>query len=169
MKKTILFSGILVLTLAAVALQFCVKPPNYPKEPVIGFLSLSKKIMRQPILGADTLTVTISFTDGDGDLGFEMITDTSIIITDGRDSKLVQSRGLPLIEQQGAGNGISGEISFDLMSTCCIFVEPVSGIKRACENVPMTTDSVYYKIRIKDRAGNLSNEISTPWITLICK
>jgi len=169
MKKTALFTGLLALTATTVALQFCVKAPNYPKEPVIEFLSLSKNIMRQPILGADTLLVSISFTDGDGDLGTEIISDTSIIITDGRDSKLVQSRGIPLIEQQGAGNGISGEIYFDLTSTCCIYVEPVSGQKRSCENVPISADSVFYKIRIKDRAGNLSNEITTPWITLICK
>jgi len=168
MKKTVLLSGILALVISAAAFQFCVKPPDYPKEPVIEFLNLSKNIMRQTHLGADTILATISFTDGDGDLGFEEASE-SILIVDGRDNVSRPSLSIPYIEQQGAGNGISGEITFQLTSTCCIYVDPQNGIKRACETVPVNTDSVFYKISIKDRAGHISNEIRTPWIGLICK
>lgn len=160
--------GILALIASAAALQFCVKPPDYPKEPVIEFLNMSKNTMLQTPLGADTVLVTISFTDGDGDLGFEEASE-SILIKDGRDGVSRPSLSIPYIEQQGAGNGISGEITFELTSTCCIFVDPATGFKRACADVPMATDSVFYRISIKDRAGNVSNEITTPSIRLICK
>ena len=168
MKKSVFLLGILSLIVLAAAFQFCVKPPNYPKEPVIEFLNMSKNLIRQTPLGTDTIRVTISFTDGDGDLGFEEASE-SILIKDGRDNVSRPSLSIPYIEQQGAGNGISGEITFELTSTCCIFVDPVTGFKRACADVPIAMDSVFYKISIKDRAGNISNEIRTPWIGLICK
>ncbi|MFN0015621.1 MAG: hypothetical protein ACKVU2_13825 [Saprospiraceae bacterium] len=169
MKKTVLSFGILTFFVTAAAvLQFCVKPPNYPKEPVIGFLSLSKNIMRQTPLGQDTLIVTFSFTDGDGDIGF-VDAGEGIFVRDGRDTFSKPPLSIPYIEQQGAGNGISGEISIVLPTTCCTYIDPVTGIKRACADVPVTMDSLTYKIRIKDRAGNFSNEITTPKISLICK
>lgn len=148
--------------------QFCVKPPDYPKEPAIEFLNLSKNSLLQTPLGQDSVVITFSFTDGDGDLGFQD-GEESVFIVDGRDSFQKPSYRIPYIDQQGAGNGISGEISIVVPTTCCTYTDPFTGLKIACENVPIAQDSVYYRIRIKDRADNVSNEIATPWIRLICK
>lgn len=167
MTKTIipalyLFCAILIL------LQFCVQPPDYPDEPVIEFQSLSKTTLRQSSLGVDSVVVTFSYTDGNGDLGF---TDTSasIFIVDGRDTFEKPSYRIPSVGTQGAGNGISGEISIVVPTTCCIYPRS-SGIP-PCDHssfAPQELDTVFYFISIRDRSGHLSNTIQTDPIYLRC-
>ena len=164
--------GILCLAcFAAFTAQFCVKPPDYPIEPVIEFKSVSKSVLRQRPLSPnnpDSVVVNFSYTDGDGDLGYpDNDPTTSVFFRDERD-QFGSERKLPYVDPQGAGNGISGDISVVLPTTCCINTSP-EGIKTACENVPITTDTLIYIITIKDRAGHVSNEIRTSPIVLICK
>ncbi|MBX2891936.1 MAG: hypothetical protein KF734_13480 [Saprospiraceae bacterium] len=167
MKKTVSLVALLLATVSICFFQFCVKPPDYPKEPFIEFVSLSKNIMRQSKLGLDTVLVTFSFTDGNGDLG-SVDNEPSIFIEDGRDSFPQEPYAIPYIEPQGAGNGISGTITVALPTTCCIYTDE-NGFKFSCETVPVAFDTLTYLISIKDRAGNVSNKITTPPIVLICK
>jgi hypothetical protein len=102
MKKITGAISVLLLTGFAV-FQFCVKPPDYPDEPVIDFKTLSKNTMYQATFGQDSVVITFSFTDGDGDLGFQD-DQSSIFIVDGRDSFSKPPYRIPYIEQQGAGN-----------------------------------------------------------------
>jgi hypothetical protein len=146
----------------------CVQPPDYPVEPEIEFLSLSKNTLWQTRFGADSLTITFSFTDGDGDLGFSDTT-ASIFIVDGRDGFSKPSYRIPFVEQQGAGNGISGEVSIVVPTTCCIYPPNTRPPCDTSAGAPQFTDTVIYRIQIKDRAGHLSNEIETDPIILICK
>lgn len=168
MKKTTLLISALLLAGFGL-LQFCVHPPNYPDEPVIEFKSLSKNIMYQSKFGQDSVTITFSFTDGDGDLGFKDDQE-SIFILDGRDTFQKPSYRIPYIEQQGAGNGISGEISIVVPTTCCIYPQ-ITGIP-PCDtssSAPQMLDTVFYLLKIKDRAGHVSNQIQTSPITLVCR
>ncbi len=165
--------GMLVLTVfAALTAQFCVKPPDYPIEPVIEFKGLSKNTLRQTNLipnSPDSITVTFSYTDGDGDLGYpDDDPTTSVIFKDERD-QFASERKLPYVDPQGAGNGISGEISVVLPTTCCIQTIPDQGLKLACLDVQINTDTLIYLISIRDRAGHMSNEIRTSPIVLRCK
>ncbi len=155
----------------AVLFQYCVQPPDYPKEPVIKYIGLSKAQMNQGTGYQDSLLVIFSFTDGDGDLGYpETDATPSVFIRDSRDSFPKPPIQLPYVEPQGAGNGISGEITVKLPTTCCIFITP-DGIPLACEDVPDTLqyNAFYYYIKIRDRAGHESNEIKTEAITLKCQ
>ncbi len=146
----------------------CVDPPDYPDEPVIEYLSLSKNFLIQSSLGEDSVLITFSFTDGDGDLGFKDDSE-SIFIVDGRDSFNKPPYRIPYIEQQGAGNGISGEISILLPTTCCIY-SVQSGIPPCEINIaPQALDTVFYLISIKDRAGHVSNIVQTEPIFLRCR
>ncbi len=168
MRNTI--NAVLVLACSAlIFLQFCVQPPDYPDEPVIEFKSLSKTTLKQSSLGIDSVVITFSYTDGDGDLGF---TDTSasIFIVDGRDNFSKPSYRIPSVGTQGAGNGISGEISIVVPTTCCIY--PQSSGVPPCDTsnfAPLKFDTVFYKISIRDRKGHLSNTIQTEPILLQCK
>ncbi len=156
-----------VFALFALGWYACVKPPDYPKEPVIGFKSLSKNSLRQSARDPnESLSITFSFTDGDGDLGFQD-TSTSLFITDGRTGFKKPAYSIPYVEQQGAGNGISGEITIRVPSECCI--GNLNGFPVACRDVRQAFDTFFYRIAIKDRAGNLSNEIRTPPIQLRCQ
>jgi hypothetical protein len=151
--------------------QFCVKPPNYPIEPKIEFKRLSKSLMKQKAFGSDSVSITFSFTDGDGDLGFEDNT-SSIFLVDTRDNVEKTPYALPFLGLQGVGNGISGEVSivFANSLTCCVY--PLDTGILPCDTlprVPQARDTVSFRIRIKDRAGHFSNEIETAPIFLICK
>lgn len=168
MRNTVNAALVLACSLL-VCLQFCVKPPDYPDEPVIAFQSLSKNSIRQSSLGADSVVITFAYTDGDGDLGFTD-TSSSIFIVDGRDSFQKPSYRIPSVGTQGAGNGISGEISIVVPNTCCIY--PISSGVPPCDAsnfAPQATDTVFYFIKIQDRSGHMSNEIRTEPIILQCK
>jgi len=160
---------LLVLALF-VFLQYCVQPPDYPKEPVIEYVGISKTLMQQGTGYQDSLSVAFSFTDGDGDLGFpESDPTASVFIRDSRDSFSKPPLQLPYVEPQGAGNGISGEITVKLPTTCCIYTS-LEGIKFACDDVTQITfDTFFYYIKIRDRAGHESNEIKTENIRLKCQ
>ncbi len=149
----------------------CIQPPDYPKEPTITYLRMSKDTIRQVGLGsADSLLVTFSFTDGDGDLGFPEGDDTpSVIVIDSRDS-FKDSLQLPYVEPQGAGNGISGEITIKLPTTCCIYIDPLNpSPPYACDEVTQVQyNKFFYSIKIRDRAGHESNLIQTDSFNLQC-
>lgn len=166
MKKLLLLLAIA----ATCSFLYCVQAPDYPKEPVIQYIGLSKNLMKQGQNYTDSLFVTFSFTDGDGDLGFPATDPTpSVFVRDSRDSFPKPPLQLPYVEPEGAGNGISGEITVKLPTVCCIYTNP-EGIKVACEDVPISYqfDTFYYYIKIRDRAGHESNEIKTEMITLRC-
>lgn len=159
------------MALALICLEACTKPPNYSNIPEIEFLRMSKNLMRQSSLGPDTVFITFGFTDGDGDLGTGQ-EGPEVFVFDGRDNFEKPPYKLPKIDQQGVGNGISGEITILMPTTCCIF-PPQNGISYPpCDNspnAPSMFDTVFYDIYIKDAAGNQSNTIRTPPIALRCR
>lgn len=166
MKKAYLIAAVVAL----LTFSYCIQPPDYPVEPVIEYIGVSKNLLRQGEGYSDSLLVTFSFTDGDGDIGYPANDPTpSVFIRDSRDGFEKPPLQLPYVEPQGASNGISGEITVKLPTTCCIFISP-QGIPFACEEVPFSVkfDTFFYYIRIRDRAGNLSNEIQTEPIQLQC-
>lgn len=161
--------NILLFIVFLTAFTACISPPDYPIEPKITFQNLSKNTMRQGELGTeDSLFVTFSFTDGDGDLGTpDVDKDTSrilnVFLTDKRTNTPAERFRLPYIPEQGAGNGISGDIRLLLFTTCCNVLPP-------CEaSTTKPIDTLVYEIYIKDRAGHESNRIQTAPIYLQCK
>ena len=145
----------------------CVKPPNYPNEPEIEYIGLNKNVISQgnTTAGPDTLVIFFSFTDGDGDLGFDGDS-LDVFLTDSRD-QFKNPFKLPVIPDEGIGNGISGEITFRLLTTCCVY--PPNSNFEACEPSDVfPVDTLVYEIYMMDRAGNESNRILTDPIFLQC-
>jgi hypothetical protein len=58
------FTGLLGLSVSS-----CINPPEYPKEPSISFNSIKAQRVNLITGIYDTITVTVDFKDGDGDLG----------------------------------------------------------------------------------------------------
>lgn len=144
----------------------CVKPPEFPIEPVITFESLNKSQIYQFTNGPlDSILVHFSFTDGDGDLSQIDSDSVDVFLTDSRLGIQTPFR-LPLIPPEGTGNGISGDIFINVINTtgiCCIFNS------RLCAAEPTyPVDTFTYAIQIMDRAGNLSNVIRTDPIEILC-
>jgi hypothetical protein len=153
--KNILFLGILGITL----FHGCIEPPNYPIEPVIAFVEMNRtQVIAQTIPEnanrvLDTLLITFSFTDGDGDLGGG---DTSnVFLIDSRLGNAGENYFISAIPQAGVTNGISGEITVMIPEIFCF---PNSAPR----------DVMTYSIQIVDKAGHHSNIVQTPEIELIC-
>ncbi len=157
--KFLLAAGLGLLVLAA-----CVQPKKYPVEPVITFKGLSRSVLKQGQGPIDSTFVTITFTDGDGDLGDKQGIDAYFI--DKRDNNIKGSFRIPFIPEEGVGNGISGEITFRLNTTCCIF--PNMEEPPCTPSTKYPTDTLRYIIYIKDRAGHESNRVETSDIVLLC-
>ncbi len=156
---------ILLYLFFAATFAMCIRPPDYPVEPQIEFVGMTKTTMRQGFGSEDSVYYTLSFTDGDGDLGGVSGKDSlNVYITDKRNNKPVeQTFRIPFVPEAGANNGISGEIRFLMFTTCCLSLEP-------CIATPSRpTDTLSYDIYIKDRAGHKSNVVQTKPIILLCK
>ncbi|MFK7948222.1 MAG: hypothetical protein AB8G11_11560 [Saprospiraceae bacterium] len=156
--KQILFLGLLTITL----IYGCVEPPDYPIQPVIEFVEMSRTSVTAQTSppdinrALDTLYITFSFTDGDGDLGggsFDS-TNQNVHLIDSRIGVVDASYSVDDLPNAGVTNGISGEMTVRIPEIFCLDSEP--------------RDTLTYTIQIIDRAGNLSNEIQTPPIELIC-
>lgn len=163
------FNWLMAVALTVVLVIGCIKPPDYPDEPQIEYVGLSKNTIAQGNGNspADTLAVVFSFTDGDGDLGSD--TDSvDVFLTDSRDG-FVNNYKLPLIPEQGLGNGISGEITIRIsnkpFNICCTYPD---GADACLPNPNYPVDTFSYGIRIRDRAGRMSNLIQTSQITILC-
>ena len=159
-------SKIGLLLLLTIAGWQCLEAPNYPDEPYIEFLSLSKDTMDQGIFQQDSLIVRFRFEDGDGDIcRTDADPENNIFFIDERTGTLDNTFGIPTIPEDGAGNGVEGEVRIVLFSTCCIYPD---GSDPCMPNAQYPLDTIQYRIYIKDRADHKSNEILTTPIILRC-
>jgi hypothetical protein len=144
-----------VLSIGLFSLVSCSDEETFPVTPVISFKSLEKF---QSLSGLDSLVLTFSFTDGDGDIG------SAVSDTFGRDvyarlfernngvfeeaplSAPLQYR-VPYLEPRGNNSSLKGDIRISIDY-----------------NILRPNDTIYYKVLLEDRAGNRSNEISTATI-----
>ncbi len=159
-------------------LASCIDPPQYPNEPEISNIKLSRTLVDQQ----DTFHIIFDFTDGDGDLGFEdvdfgfcalcdtmvdtscyNIPELSILITNLSTHCLVSAYQVPYIPPKGSSSSISGEITVRVFD-CCVYPDLTSCYSNS--NYP--TDTVQYEVRIKDRAGNVSNRLVTEPLLFNC-
>lgn len=155
----------LVIGFFAFLIMFsCVDEPSFPVIPKIDFVRIGKNVLKQGIIG-DTTTVTIYFEDGDGDIGGDPI---AIFILDTRaESGFLDSiYRIPEIPLEGVSSSISGEIDFPIPSTCCIYS---NGQIPCAPSTEIPQQELIYEIWIKDRAGNVSNKIALPPLTILCE
>lgn len=151
--KIALPPALLLLLLAA-----CTRPETFPPEPSIGFLSFTQQ--------GDSASLTITFTDGDGDIGLDpddvqppfdppspWHNNLFLDYQEYRNGEWVPVElALPLryrvprITPSGRNKALKGEISVALGFW------------------PYTADAVdvRFKVRLVDRSLNESNELLTP-------
>lgn len=154
-------AGLLLVLLSA-----CATPPDYPIEPIIEYIGLTKDTLRRGAMQEDTTFVTFSFTDGDGDIGNDDTLD--LFVKDTRSGVTDNQFIIPLVPRLGASNGIKGEITFRLFTTCCIF-PPELGLSPCEDETPsMRYDQVVYEFYIRDRAGHESNRVQTGPVFIEC-
>lgn len=153
-----------ILLLLTGSITSCVTRPDFPIEPEIEFVSMDGSQMVQNSFNTDSIRVTFSFTDGDGDLGDK--DSLNIFIRDSRDQFVASKYRLPELPPEGAQRGIRGEITVTIYTTCCIFPDGTPPCQASLE---YPTDTLRYEIYIRDRAGNVSNTIETEPIIILCQ
>jgi hypothetical protein len=160
--KSLLFYSFLLCFFA------CISPPQYADTPSLEFRSFSKAFLNQGINQEDSITLVLFFTDGDGDFGEAAQSNVkNIFIKDNRTGNTFNEYKAPFVPVQGSTNGISGTISIKVYSTCCTF--PASSGIPPCEtSLEFPSNDLTLDIHITDRAGNLSNTITTPILKLQC-
>lgn len=156
-----------VFALLALALIYvmasvgCNPPQAFPDEPRIEYVSMEPLEIRED--NDSGVVVTIHFEDGDGDLGYENLDEDSpkdFIIIDNRDNipanipPDANSSNLPYLTPDARNPSIQGTIKMTAPG------QRVYGIFAEQEK---TTYTIY----IRDRAGNVSNEIETDTLTIL--
>jgi len=146
MKYTWIILPLMVLMVGA-----CDNQPVFPVEPQVAFLDIQP---REVVQLEDSIVVTFSFQDGDGDLGLiaganDTVNSNLVFI----DSRLEEGRitpaqaeipyRLPSLTPEARNPSIQGEVTIVL---------PVTAIIPPQRNF----DSVRYQIKLYDRAGNLA-------------
>jgi len=166
MKNVLYLYTIMVL----LALSSCVKPPEYPIEPEIEFLNLDiNEIPQDKGVIESFVWATISFRDGDGDIGEGGDTPGKFIfLKDLRDGSTPDVFGIPEVPALGSNNGISGEISFKIRSSCCQYPDFITDAIDCEASIQYPIDTVIYEVYIEDRAGNRSNTVELAPIYLAC-
>jgi hypothetical protein len=141
------------------ALASCFQAPKYSNIPEIEFRGIRSSSF--PAGQLDSVVLVFGFKDGDGDLGRRNNNDTvpNVFLTDRRFNLIdSQSFNIPNIPQRGSVPDISGEVEINLLSK--MFCNPLT------PGIPF--DTIIFDLRVRDRAGNFSNEISTTPIILRC-
>lgn len=145
----------------AVAISFmisCTDEDTYPVTPEISFKSLEKF---QKVSQTDSIVLTFSFTDGDGDLGaniydtlsrdiyvkfYELKNGVYVLFADPFGAFNYR---MPYLEPRGNNKSLKGDVRINVDY-----------------NILQPNDTVKYELYIKDRAGHTSNTIqSTSIIT----
>ncbi len=142
---------LILLAAIMILVASCVKPPEYPVEPFIEFVNMSGNEF--DALDEDSLSITFYFEDGDGDLGSE--DSINMFWEDSRALGSPNQFKIPFIELQGNSKAISGNVTAYI---------PIG----VCYDFSSVIETYHYNIYIKDRAGNVSNILNTPDITLNC-
>lgn len=154
-----------IIIIQLLVIMSCVRAPEYPIEPVIQWIGMSKDSIRQSsIVSSDSIRLSFSFTDGDGDIGDD--DSLNVFLIDERTGGIGQQYKIPFLAQHAGAKGISGEVSLTIRQTCCIYY---NGQLPCTPGVQQKVDTLVYRINIKDRAGHFSNTINTPLIKVLCQ
>lgn len=147
----------------------CFDTPDYPDKPEIEYDDISRDIVVAQATGGykDSVVVSVKFKDGDGDLGLSQQE-----ITDGAPYNFIvkQFRRVngeyveyePLESLSGHFQVLSNDDEAGPLEGVIHY----TGIQIYHTFYPYAKDTVKFEISIKDRAGNISNTISTDSVIL---
>ncbi len=134
----------------------CTKEETYPITPEISFKNLE---VFQSLSQNDSLVLTFSFTDGDGDIGTPdadtVNTDVFVTMYEMMDGVFVKyddpfgafNYRVPFLEPRGNNKSLKGDIRINVDY-----------------NIFEINDTIRYELYMKDRAGHQSNVIGTSTI-----
>ena len=138
-----------IIYLFAIVLLFsCEKEQVISNTPEIEFQSISPTTVQEY---SDNIIITISYSDGNGDLGENNPDIHNLFVEDNRNGIVYQFR-IPHLAPDNNSIAIEGDFNITING---------SGITDES-----SSQQVNYTIYVTDRAGNRSNSISTSSITI---
>jgi hypothetical protein len=138
-----------IIYLSAIVLLFsCEKEQVISDTPIIEFKSISPATVQEY---SDDIIITISYSDGDGDLGENNPDIHNLFVEDNRNGIVYQFR-IPHLAPDNNSIAIEGDFNITING---------SGITDES-----SSQQVNYAIYVTDRAGNKSNTIITSSITI---
>ena len=142
MRKSLIF-------LLLIALIFsCKKEEAYSTTPLIEFVSLSPSTTNE---FSSDVKLVISYKDGDGDIGTEDPDTYSLYVKDARLPRADEFHVQPL-SPPGSSIQIEGDLNIKIPGLFVLGSD--------------STEKTTFTVKLKDRAGNWSNEITTSTITI---
>jgi hypothetical protein len=142
----------LLVVLFSIVLVSCTKKQKYSNTPLIAFTKFSKNTTKQ-FVGEDIVLFS-TFKDGDGDIGIAENAG-NVVLTDSRDSTKF-SYGFPKIDAEYiTTQGVSGAFYINLIG---------AGIK--LKDTSKAFEKFVWFIEVTDKAGNISNKVSTDSFTV---
>jgi hypothetical protein len=142
--------SIFILTLSSIFLfTGCKKEESISNTPFIKFISITPN---PSIKYQDEITITIEYTDGNGDLGENTADVKNLFVTDSRNNVTSEFR-IPQLAPDNSNIIIRGNLAIHL---------PPQGFVDDSH----TSETVTYTIYVKDRAGNTSNTVQTSVLTI---
>jgi hypothetical protein len=144
---------LLLVLFGAVFTIFCTfcKKPNISATPVIKFVAASQTTLTS---GKDSLKLTISYRDGDGDLGENDPDVLNCFVQDSRSPALLYQLRILQLAPTGSKIAIEGELGLEI---------PPTGLLDDTK----TEELAVFSIKIMDRAGNMSNMVESPSIRVV--
>jgi hypothetical protein len=148
---------VLILLVTLLTLSWACQPIRlFDETPEITFVSIEPEVVTELV---DSITITLKFTDGDGDLGLpESDTSNDITVLDKREGPpnfgdIEYPFRMPFVTPPGNSKQISGEIRLIIQNT----------LRRP----GLLTDTLKYSIQIRDRANRVSNIVESPKIVVV--
>ncbi|MEN8787759.1 MAG: hypothetical protein ABF264_03435 [Flavobacteriales bacterium] len=133
----------LILFLLSLSIFGCKKDEKYSEIPEIEFVSLTPNSTTE---FSQNIVLKLTYKDGDGDIGHEDPDVYALFVKDSRLPQADEYHVKPLTPPEQTLQ-IEGELTVRLSS---IFVLGSD-----------STESTKYRVKLRDRAGNWSNEIET--------
>lgn len=132
---------------------------EYQSEvPQLTFISNSKSILAQN--NQDSTFVKFAFEDGDGDIGNDTM--DNIFVRDARNGQIIVQERIPNFTNTNSYK--EGELTLVIHAPCCIYADGSS----CYPNPTAPSNKTRFLIQLRDNAGNWSNEIESPEITIDC-
>lgn len=125
-------------------------PDAISTTPELKFVSISPGSVLQY---NDSITIVISYTDGDGDLGENNANINNLFVTDSRNGVQYNYR-VKQLAPSDANIAIKGNLNVVLKNTALV-------------DTNKTSESVTYSIFMNDRAGHASNTVTSSAITIV--
>ncbi len=152
MKSILRFSILLTVILGWAGCEKETRTEGDPAPPVSEVPAITLGSMATDYNEFDDVVLKVNYIDGDGDIGYANADSSVVFVTDNRDDILFTFH-VPPLSPEGVEVPIQGTLN--------VVIENVVLL-----NQTGSSETVTFTVQMVDRAGNWSNNVTTPTLTI---